>query len=104
MSEVPGGLTMIDPTPDRSSPSPPPLDEEPPSPRVLRPWLFALVGLFAGYPLSVAPVAWICQKLDPGGTSTDFVRMAYLPIKFLYDSVPFVRVFYDWYLGLFGVR
>lgn len=84
--------------------APPPLEAEPETPPFLRPWFVALLGGFVGYPLSVAPVAWVCQKVDPAGTWTEYVRMGYLPLKFLYDTVPPVRLFYDWYLGLFGVR
>ena len=82
----------------------PPLDSEPEERRSIRPWHLALIGLVAGYPLSVGPVAWICETLDPARQYTGFIRIAYQPLTFLYDRLLPVRVFYDWYLGLFGVR
>ncbi len=90
--------------PSKNDTSPPQLEAEPELPSFLRPWFIALLGAFVGYPLSVAPVAWVCQKVDPNGTWTEYIRMGYLPLKFLYDTLPPVRLFYDWYLGLFGVR
>ena len=91
-----------EPSPDDATP--PPLEAEPESAPLLRPWFITLLAGLVGYPLSVAPVAWVCQKVDPGGTWSEYVRMGYLPLKFLYDTVPPVHAFYDWYLGLFGVR
>ncbi len=84
-------------------PEQPPLDSEPEERRWIRPWQLAVVGILVGYPLSVGPVAWICQWLDPTGQHTGYVQVAYLPIRFLYERLAPVRAFYGWYLDLFGV-
>lgn len=94
-------MTKVSPPPPTRLPT---LDSEPEERRSIRPWHLALIGLVSGYPLSVGPVAWICEILDPARQYTGFIRIAYEPVKFLYDRMPPVRLFYDWYLGLFGVR
>lgn len=91
------------PPPPLPSPDLPPLDSEPVERRLVRPWQLAVIGVFVGYPLSVGPVAWICLILDPTKQYIGYVQAAYVPIKFLYETLPPVRAFYNWYLGLFGV-
>lgn len=92
-------MTETPPTPDQ-----PQLDSEPEERRLLRPWHLALTGGLVGYPLSVAPVAWICRMIDPTMQFTAWLRLVYAPIKALYEAIPFVREFYDWYFSLFGVK
>jgi len=58
-------------------------------------WLLFIVFVF--YPLSVGPAARLF-----GGS--DALMAFYIPLEFLYESCQPVHDFYDWYLGLWGVR
>jgi hypothetical protein len=61
-------------------------------------WLvWMLVGL-ALYALSVGPVAKFCPSPSPA------LQNFYAPLAFTYSHVKPVKIFYDWYAGLWGVH
>jgi hypothetical protein len=40
----------------------------------------------------------------PGNPMFTFVTIFYFPLEWMYQEVPFVRAFYDWYFEATGVR
>ena len=63
-------------------------------------WIAAIAGV-ASYPLSVGPVIYGLQRF--GIDDATVVEFVYAPLQWLYDAVPWVHAFYDWYLPFFGV-
>lgn len=86
------------------APQPPPLENEPEDRRLIRPWHLALIGLLVGYPLSVGPTIWLSRTLDPNQQHVEVLMWTFAPLEYLYRTVTPVRIFYDWYLPLFGVK
>lgn len=70
-----------------------------------RPGLFSAMWLalviFFLYALSPGPVFKLALSLK-GPTHT--LELAYAPLGFLYDHVTAVHAFYDWYLGVWGIK
>lgn len=58
-----------------------------------------VVTLLLLYALSVAPV----MKLS-GGKPSAAMSAFYAPLEFLYDNIPAVEKFYDWYLKIWGIE
>jgi hypothetical protein len=84
-------------------PNEPPLESEP-EPRS-RSWIWYWIAItsFVSYPLSVAPVLWICKHFL-GGPPPYAVQLLYRPLEILYFASPMVRAFYDAYFKLLDVR
>ena len=60
---------------------------------------WVLVFLVLLYPLSVGPVVILS-----GGQLTPTLEAFYSPLEFLYDHVPVVHDFYEWYFGVWGIK
>ena len=60
-------------------------------------WVLVLLVLL--YPLSVGPVVILS-----GGQLTPPLEVFYSPLEFLYDHVPVVHEFYEWYFGVWGIK
>ena len=60
-------------------------------------WI-ALSVLFL-YPLSVCPAAKVFGNSPPPA-----VKILYAPLGYLYQKVPVVHAFYQWYAKVWGVR
>ena len=52
------------------------------------------------YPLSVGPVAKHYQTRE----APQAIGTIYAPLKTLYDKLPPVHAFFDWYFGLWGIK
>ncbi len=63
--------------------------------------LAVLVSVIA-YPLSIGPVLLMADRFDMGPSVEGALEIVYFPIIWLYDAVPWVKVFYDWYLETIG--
>jgi len=66
-------------------------------------WVAAAISVVS-YPLSVGPVLVCLQALGVEDDVTPAFEMLYAPLIWLYDSVPWVEAFYDWYMKFFGIQ
>lgn len=63
-------------------------------------WITAVVGVVS-YPFSVGPVAFCMERLGLENAVNPTFKIVYFPLVWLYDTVPWVHAFYDWYLPFF---
>jgi hypothetical protein len=56
------------------------------------------LGLLIAYALSPGPVLALWTNPPVG------ISAFYMPLESLYQSVPFVHDFYDWYFTLWGIK
>jgi hypothetical protein len=66
-------------------------------------WAWIAVSLsLIGYPLSIGPMLLVANMLDLESSAGAALEIVYFPIIWLYDSIPLVEAFYDWYLKVIG--
>lgn len=66
-------------------------------------WAGILVTVsFVTYPLSIGPVLLFAQWFNLESSIEGTIAIVYFPIVWLYEAVPLVEAFYDWYLKVIG--
>ena len=67
-------------------------------------WAVIAAGLsLIAYPLSLGPLLLLLEKFDLDRSAEGLLELFYFPIIWLYESVPWVKTFYDWYLNAIGL-
>ena len=62
----------------------------------------AVLVSFIAYPLSIGPVLLMANRLGAEPSMEGTLQIVYFPIIWLYEAVPWVEAFYDWYLKAIG--
>lgn len=65
-------------------------------------WITAVLSV-GSYPISVGPVLSCLKGLGLEDSLSPVLQMIYAPLEWLYESSPWVKAFYDWYLPIFGL-
>lgn len=66
-------------------------------------WAWIAISLsLIGYPLSIGPVLLVAEIFDLESSAEAALEIVYFPIIWLYDTIPLVEAFYDWYLKVIG--
>ena len=66
-------------------------------------WLtITLLMVFVAYPLSYGPAIWIVLNFDVPKRLTYAFGVVYIPLMWLHELVPGVRVMLDWYVNFWA--